>query len=156
MSLYMKIVFLIVKETPTKLEKKSLVGIHVEYRSEEDTVQISNDNEQKKGKWSITHCFWGSQNGWLLLKSVLASLLFEQFYLQIKSMSSVDQSCTGKQLNNDFFVQAVHQSDFRCLYIYTTQGSKITRSRANLVAKQRVGLQCLKASSRKEHSLLND
>nr|XP_034328502.1 uncharacterized protein LOC105321734 isoform X2 [Crassostrea gigas] len=37
-----------VKETPTKLEKKSLVGIHVEYRSEEDTVQISNDNEQKK------------------------------------------------------------------------------------------------------------
>lgn len=43
----MKIVFLIVKETPTKLEKMSLVGIHI---SEEDNVQISNDNEQKKGK----------------------------------------------------------------------------------------------------------
>lgn len=71
-----KLFFLIVKETPTKLEKKSLVGIHIEYRSEEDNVQISNDNEQKKGKWSITHRFWGSQNGWLLLKSVLASLLF--------------------------------------------------------------------------------
>lgn len=50
MSLYMKIVFLIVKETPTKLEKKSLVGIRVEYRREEDNVQIFYDNEQKKGK----------------------------------------------------------------------------------------------------------
>lgn len=122
MSLYMKIVFLIVKETPTKLEKKSLVGIHVKYRREEDNVQISYDNEQKKGKWSITHCFWGSQNGWLLLKSVLASLLFEQFYLQIKSMSSVDQSCMGKQLNNDFFCTSSAPVRFQMLiHIHNTR-----------------------------------
>lgn len=34
----MKIVFLIVKEILIKLEKKFLVGIYVEYRSEEDIV----------------------------------------------------------------------------------------------------------------------